>query len=65
MIDEIRDMIKHYLEDHKKAVIVVGVLLVIALVFLNEIFFLPFFPVCWDNRLTFLPYCCTNSFIIF
>jgi len=25
-------MIKHYLEDHKKAVIVVGVLLVIALI---------------------------------
>ena len=32
MIDEIRDMIKHYMEDHKKAVIVVGVLLVIALI---------------------------------
>jgi hypothetical protein len=32
MIDEIRDMIKHYVEDHKKAVIVVGVLLVIALI---------------------------------
>ena len=32
MIDEIRDMINHYLEDHKKAVIVVGVLLVIALI---------------------------------
>jgi len=30
MIDEIRDMIKHYLEDHKKAVIIVGVALVIA-----------------------------------
>jgi len=30
MIDEIRDMIKHYLEDHKKAVIIIGVLLVIA-----------------------------------
>jgi len=32
MIDEIRDMIKHYLEDHKTAVIIVGVLLVIALI---------------------------------
>ena len=32
MIDEIRDMIKHYMEDHKQAVIVVGVLLVIALI---------------------------------
>ena len=30
MIDEIRDMIKHYLEDHKKAVIIIGVILVIA-----------------------------------
>ena len=30
MIDEIRDMIKHYLEDHKKAVIVIGVILVVA-----------------------------------
>ena len=28
MIDEIRDMIKHYLEDHKKAVIIIGVVLV-------------------------------------
>ena len=32
MIDEIRDMIKHYLEDHKTAVIIVGVLLVIVLI---------------------------------
>jgi len=32
MIDEIRDMIKHYVEDHKKAVIIVGVLLIIALI---------------------------------
>jgi len=32
MMDEIRDMIKHYLEDHKTAVIVIGVLLVIALI---------------------------------
>ena len=32
MIDEIRDMIKHYVEDHKTAVIVVGVLLVVALI---------------------------------
>ncbi len=32
MIDEIRDMIKHYIEDHKTAVIIVGVLLVIALI---------------------------------
>jgi hypothetical protein len=32
MIDEIRDMIKHYLEDHKTAVIIVGVLLVVALI---------------------------------
>jgi hypothetical protein len=32
MIDEIRDMIKHYVEDHKTAVIIVGVLLVIALI---------------------------------
>ncbi|BAR14064.1 hypothetical protein [uncultured Mediterranean phage uvMED] len=32
MIDEIRDMIKHYIEDHKAAVIIVGVLLVIALI---------------------------------
>ena len=32
MIDEIRDMIKHYLEEHKKAVIIVGVLLVIAFI---------------------------------
>jgi len=30
MIDEIRDMIKHYLEDHKKAVIIIGIVLVIA-----------------------------------
>ena len=30
MIDEIRDMIKHYLEDHKKAVIAVGIILVIS-----------------------------------
>jgi hypothetical protein len=30
MIDEIRDMIKHYLEDHKKAVIIIGVVLVVA-----------------------------------
>jgi|TARA_B110001450_G_scaffold137373_1_gene128959 hypothetical protein len=30
MIDEIRDMIKHYLEDHKKAVIIIGVILVVA-----------------------------------
>jgi hypothetical protein len=32
MIDEIRDMIKHYVEDHKTAVIIVGVLLVVALI---------------------------------
>jgi hypothetical protein len=32
MIDEIRDMIKHYLEDHKKAVIIVGIVLVIAFI---------------------------------
>jgi len=32
MMDEIRDMIKHYLEDHKTAVIVVGVLLIIAFI---------------------------------
>ena len=32
MIDEIRDMIKHYLKDHKKAVIIVSVLLVIAFI---------------------------------
>jgi len=32
MIDEIKDMIKHYIEDHKTAVIIVGVLLVIALI---------------------------------
>ena len=32
MIDEIRDMIKHYIEDHKTADIIVGVLLVIALI---------------------------------
>jgi|TARA_E500000081_G_C6067208_1_gene321240 hypothetical protein len=32
MIDEIRDMIKHYLEDHKKAVIIIGVVLVIAFI---------------------------------
>jgi len=31
-MDEIRDMIKHYLEDHKTAVIVVGVLLIIAFI---------------------------------
>jgi hypothetical protein len=30
MIDEIRDMIKHYLEDHKKAVIIISVVLVVA-----------------------------------
>ena len=30
MIDKIRDMIKHYLEDHKKAVIIIGVILVVA-----------------------------------
>ena len=30
MIDEIRDMIKHYVEDHKKAVIIIGVILVVA-----------------------------------
>jgi hypothetical protein len=30
MIDEIRDMIKHYLEDHKKAVIIIGVILIVA-----------------------------------
>ena len=32
MIDEIRDMIKHYVEDHKTAIIVIGVLLVVALI---------------------------------
>ena len=32
MIDEIRDTIKHYVENHKRAIIVVGVLLVIALI---------------------------------
>jgi hypothetical protein len=32
MIDEIRDMIKHYVEDHKTAVIIVGVLLVVAFI---------------------------------
>jgi len=32
MIDEIKDMIKHYLEDHKKAVIIVGIVLVIAFI---------------------------------
>jgi hypothetical protein len=32
MIDEIKDMIKHYIEDHKTAVIIVGVLLVVALI---------------------------------
>jgi len=30
MIDEIRDMIKHYLEDHKKAVIAISVIIIIA-----------------------------------
>ena len=30
MIDEIRYMIKHYWEDHKKAVIIIGVVLVVA-----------------------------------
>mgnify|MGYP003626043119 CR=1 FL=1 len=30
MIDEIRDIVKHYLEDHKKVVIAVSILLVIA-----------------------------------
>jgi hypothetical protein len=30
MIDEIRDVVKHYWEDHKKVVIVVGIVLVIA-----------------------------------
>jgi len=30
MIDEIRDIVKHYLEDHKKVVIAVGIILVIA-----------------------------------
>jgi len=30
MIDEIRDIVKHYWEDHKKVVIVVGIVLVIA-----------------------------------
>ena len=30
MIEEIRDMIKHYLEDHKKAVIIIGVILIVA-----------------------------------
>ena len=30
MIDEIRDIVKHYLEDHKTVVIAVSILLVIA-----------------------------------
>jgi len=30
MIDEIRDIVKHYLKDHKKVVIAVSILLVIA-----------------------------------
>jgi len=30
MIDEIRDTVKHYWEDHKKVVIAVGIVLVIA-----------------------------------
>jgi hypothetical protein len=30
MIDEIRDVVKHYWEDHKKVVIAVGIVLVIA-----------------------------------
>ena len=30
MIDEIKDTIKHYWQDHKKAVIAVGIILVIA-----------------------------------
>ena len=30
MIDDIRDIVKHYWEDHKKAVIAVGIVLVIA-----------------------------------
>ena len=30
MIDEIRDVVKHHWEDHKKVVIVVGIVLVIA-----------------------------------
>ena len=32
MIDEIRDVVKHYWEDHKKVVIVVGIVLVIAFI---------------------------------
>jgi len=30
MIDEIRDIVKHYLEDHKKVVIAVSVIIIIA-----------------------------------
>ena len=32
MIDEIRDVVKHYWEDHKKVVIVVGIILIIAII---------------------------------
>jgi hypothetical protein len=30
MIDDIRDIVKHYWEDHKKVVIAVGVVIIIA-----------------------------------